>query len=807
MLRAPQVLHSFARTIAGVVLLGGLLLCVAAHAASYVYDANGRLRAVTSSTGASSQYVYDALGNITKIQSLSAGQLAIFAFTPNHGAIGSSVTIVGQGFSSAMNGNTVQFNGTTVTSTTSVATTQLVVVVPNGATTGPVSVTVNGTTVASIDNFIVTTDSGGLPPTITSFTPQVANAGMSVSVTGSHFVSTAGPTTAGVASYSSVVTPTSDTNLSFTVPSPPAPPSGSGAISVVTPYGAAQSSQPLVVVPTSIAAANVLGVVNLPVDSTAQQIAIGTAGKYVAGVFQASSGQWISLQVDTISSAAHVTIYDPSGVSIAPTYDLSSSTSIHLPRLPQTGTYLALFNGDSGNTPSFNVAVESNPLVGTSSVPLAITHGGQTKRVIFAGAVDQLLAINFSSLSFPEPVPPSPSSIYVTPVDPAVSYGDPYWTGQTNIAVFAPETANFRALPHPGLYTAIISQPNSHTMTTNMAMISNPVGSVVAGNQSPFSQSTNVPNENGNFRFDAVAGQNLSFGITSIATNSNPPLVPYIYFGVVDPNGTDMTGGDSLCSLLGCHYGIANAKAGTYSVRVVPGRATNPSTLSYVAWLSIDIAGSLTPNAAYAVNLARNGQIARLTFSGTPGQYYSLYLDSIYTAHGLTITALKPDDGLSLTPSPLNITSPLNPGSGILNLPVLPQQTGSTYTVQVEAYNADTATSNLTLVPDPTNGLTLNGPRASQSTTRPGQAAYLTFVGTVGQTLHLGLSWSGSTQNLLVTVKRANGSTLISNYSCSGSSGCSMPITNIPASNETYTISVLPSTATTMSYTASLTTP
>ena len=139
-------------------ILVGLMMCAAlAHAASYVYDANGRLRAVTSSTGASSEYIYDALGNLFAINAVSASQLSIFAFTPNHGQAGtSSVTIMGQGFSTKSNGNVVKFNGIQASQITSFTATQLVVTVPTGATTGPISVTVGRSTTSSIDNFYVT---------------------------------------------------------------------------------------------------------------------------------------------------------------------------------------------------------------------------------------------------------------------------------------------------------------------------------------------------------------------------------------------------------------------------------------------------------------------------------------------------------------------------------------------------------------------------------------------------------------------------------------------------------------------------
>jgi YD repeat-containing protein len=128
------------------------LLASVAQAASYVYDANGRLRAVTSSTGETSQYTYDALGNILAVDRIAAGQLSIAAFLPNHGPVGSTVTIYGQGFSTTPSNNTVKFNGVTGTVTSATAN-QLVATVPATATTGTISVTVGSSTATSVDCF------------------------------------------------------------------------------------------------------------------------------------------------------------------------------------------------------------------------------------------------------------------------------------------------------------------------------------------------------------------------------------------------------------------------------------------------------------------------------------------------------------------------------------------------------------------------------------------------------------------------------------------------------------------------------
>ena len=79
----------------------------------------------------------------------------IHSFAPTSAIIGSTVTIVGEGFSAVPNQNSVTFNGTSAT-VLSATESSLTLIVPNGATSGPVSVTVNGNTVLSSSIFTVT---------------------------------------------------------------------------------------------------------------------------------------------------------------------------------------------------------------------------------------------------------------------------------------------------------------------------------------------------------------------------------------------------------------------------------------------------------------------------------------------------------------------------------------------------------------------------------------------------------------------------------------------------------------------------
>lgn len=121
-------------------------------ATRYVYDDNGRLRAVIAPNGEANVYEYDAAGNITAIRRNAAGTLEILDFSPREGVPGNQVTIVGTGFGAGV--SAVAFNGAAAQIVSSSATV-LVVTVPNGATTGPIGVTTPGGTVATARPFTV----------------------------------------------------------------------------------------------------------------------------------------------------------------------------------------------------------------------------------------------------------------------------------------------------------------------------------------------------------------------------------------------------------------------------------------------------------------------------------------------------------------------------------------------------------------------------------------------------------------------------------------------------------------------------
>ena len=146
----------------------------------------------------------------------------ILSLAPTSGLVGASVTITGVNFGSTQGSSTVTFNGTAA-SPTSWSSTQIVVPVPSGASSGNVAVTVSSAT-SNGQYFTV------LIPTISALSPTSGPSGTSVTVSGSNFGSTQGSST--VTFNGTAATPTSWSATSIAVPVPSAASSGNVAVTV-----------------------------------------------------------------------------------------------------------------------------------------------------------------------------------------------------------------------------------------------------------------------------------------------------------------------------------------------------------------------------------------------------------------------------------------------------------------------------------------------------------------------------------------------------------------------------------------------
>jgi RHS repeat-associated protein len=113
--------------------------------------------------------------------------LSITSISPTAGAVGSTVTITGDGFGATQSDSAITFNGTTATGIVSWSNTSISVSVPTGASTGPVTVEVAGITVVgpSYEISNSTTLSDSLGNTTTYSTVMVGGKWYVASSTGS----------------------------------------------------------------------------------------------------------------------------------------------------------------------------------------------------------------------------------------------------------------------------------------------------------------------------------------------------------------------------------------------------------------------------------------------------------------------------------------------------------------------------------------------------------------------------------------------------------------------------------------------
>jgi len=155
-----------------------LFISSLAHAEQrYFYDSLGRLAAEMDSAGNVAFYEYDAVGNLLAIRQGDPDELTLVSFSPTKGPVGTTVTILGSGFSATLSENHVFVNDTPAT-VLSAENASIVFTVPSGATTGLIKVTTPRGTVLSAQPFTVISG-----PAITSIDPNRVGQGAVVVAT------------------------------------------------------------------------------------------------------------------------------------------------------------------------------------------------------------------------------------------------------------------------------------------------------------------------------------------------------------------------------------------------------------------------------------------------------------------------------------------------------------------------------------------------------------------------------------------------------------------------------------------------
>ena len=685
----------------------------------YLYDELGRLKAVITPSGDAAVYNYDAAGNIVSITRETASNVSIIEFTPDKGPVGTSVTIYGTGFSLTPIQNSVSFNGVAATVTAASAT-QLIVAVPSGATTGPITITTpNGSAVSSTSFEVFQALS------ITGFTPTIGTPGTAVQITGTDFDPIAANNQLKFNITTAVASSATPTTIDTTVPSG----ATSGHISVTTGAGTAVSTADFFVPPSPFTAASVEFASRITMGET-KLFAVNAANQIALIVFDGSAGQRISLQAtnSTISSST-VRVIKPDNSNLLSPTSLSGNWFVDSLTLPVTGTYTIVIDPNSTFTGSMNLTLHNVPpdatatiTAGGTAVTISTTTPGQNAIVTFEGTTGQRVSLNLTNVTI------ASSAVIVTKPD-----GTILWSAATvsTSGVFF----DALTLPADGTYTISVDPKVAATGAVTLTLYSVPpdiTGTIVIGGPE-VTVTINVPGQNASLSFTGTAGQIVNFdwsGTLSYAT------VPHI----VKPDGTPLTSDFGFEA-----NGLRLPVTGTYTIVIDPfGLSTGDTTFVLFEIPQPVTATIVADGPPVRVTIPTASQMAQITFSGTAGQKVSLRISDVDTGpypFYSWIEILKPDgsylidefaypegyfdEGTNLDKDRLIDTITL-PETGTYTVNVYPEYCSGSYTFALFNVPADV-----------TGTITPDGSPVTVTTTVPGQDARLTFNGTVGQRISL----------------------------------------------------------------------
>jgi YD repeat-containing protein len=724
----PSSLAGIAVAEAGTATANLSLSAATAGAVKYAYDEVGRLVSVVDGSGAAATYRYDAVGNILSISRTAAGSVAIAEFTPNSGAIGSTVRIFGTGFSSTPTQNEVRFNGSSAANVTSASPTELAVTVPSDATSGTIAVLSPSGSAVSAGVFTVTTAAG--PPAISGFVPPIGSPGTAVTITGLNFQTIVSNNRVSFNVSQTAVTSATATILATTVSSA----STSGRLTVATPLGTAVSTADFFVPPTPYTAVDVGATARLPVGDL-QPLPFVTAEKIGLAVFDAVPSQPVSINIGSTISLGTIKVYSPYWVEILSQTFGWGDGLVEPITVPHPGTYTVLVDPNATYTGDVNLTLHAVPpdwtgpiAIDGDIVTVPVGTPGQNARLTFAGTANQRITLLITNASIAQ------ASVIILNPDGSTLASTSVSSGNGFI--------DATLLPATGTYTIVVNPSVGYTGSMPLDLSSVPAdhtGSISIGGSA--SVPDLVAGRNARFTFTATANQIVSV----LATNVS---VPSFFLRILRPDGTTLVSSSPITG-----SGFIDATilptSGTYTLEVDPsGASTGSMTLNlYNAAESI---GTITAGGpSVPVNLSTPGQNGRRTFTGSAGQRISLTLSAGPLG---TVSILKPD-GTTLVSRSMTVLA--------VYFDTVTLPTNGTYTIFVDPLNAATGSVTLTLHNDVSGTVSINGPTFTMPISAPGQNGTVTFSGKSGATVTVRIP-SNAIGSVTVRLLRPDGTTMFS---------------------------------------------
>ena len=705
-----------------------LLLTSASYATTYyTYDNLGRVTQVTESNGTTTQYTYDANGNITSItRTAGTNTLSIGTVSTSTGAVGSSFTINGSGFSSIPSQNTVTINGVTA-QVTYASDNRLVVVVPNGATSGNIEITTQNGSITANSPFTV------IPVSVSSFSPTSATSGTTVTINGGGFDPSPANDTVLINGVAATVTSATATQLQITLPANATP----GHLSVTTSQGTGISTTPLFV-PASGYSLSQVGTPAVLAPGGTGHVYTFNANQVAVALFDGVAGQRMSFVATNLSFGGYYTVYAPDGSTLAHDYiSTVTGTMVNLPALSMAGTFAFYFVPSSTpGTATFALQTDVVGLLQTDGTPTPTALApGQSATYTFSATAGQsfnLALTPFNGAGWVNATLYRPDGSQLVNCGTYQNYYN--YSEACDFTVGIAGTYTLRIVPNglsPSSFNTFLVQDVSAALT---------LGNPGAGTPIPVSL---VPNQHALLTFTATANQTLALYFSAASISPSGAMV----YTITGPGNAFVTrntvsNGQSVTDNL-------TLAAGNYTVLVAPYSTGTTASVQVTAasgvTASLPVDGSTSQFQTYVP-----GQGAYFTFAGTAGQSVGLALAQL----GLTPTSItsanisvyKPDSSYYTSGACYQGTIPACQMS-LRNLP----QTGN-YQVAVTPNGQATMALAMTMSQDQTGSLTL-GTASTVNLTSTGQNGLFTFTLTGSQAVVLtGASISTTPPNTPVTI-------------------------------------------------------
>jgi YD repeat-containing protein len=781
-----------------------------------VAPSGGTSGPVSVSVGANTATSQDAF---TYVGGAVAAAPTIASFAPNNGVAGNQITITGTNFDPAPNGTVVEFNGDLVGQIVSISTTQIVVSIPQDATSGRLRViTALGTATSSADLVvppagytfadIVARQRLALGSTTASLNITAANKhgmllfdgaqGQSVTI----YVRAISTVPAGqVVNYKvygpgNVLIASGATTGVRSLHLPPLPRAGTYA-AVFTPPGSSAnltlsvSQDPVVVVggtATSIAA---------PVnDVSVRAIFVGQAGQKLGlGLKQLTTTNNIDVQIivdspdGSVLNSVYCSAAAPEGGCELDVFgsviEGLRQSGLHSIRLMPSGSGSGRITGGT-LTMSADVVTTLSP--GTPrSVTLA--RAGQNGRLTFAGIAGQSVTLRYSAVSS------SPANQVMRVQEVMRADGSGLWNTAANPTTLSDgEVVYIASLPATETYTVFVDP--EFAATGSMTVTLNPPMDVsIDGASAPIS--TAGPGRERRLMFSGVAGQKVGLGLTGLTTSDSRE----VQIVVNGPDRGSVASGGCHPTHAGCELNLSNEiiglpLTGTYTVRIIPASAASQITGGALL-LSSDHSSVLVPNVPSAVNLTRAGQNGRLTFAGTAGQSVTLRYSGVTTNPAnlqMRVHDVYRANGNRVSGSANATTNGDGEVAYIASLPAT-----ETYTVFVDPEFA--ATGSMTVTLNPPMDVSMDGASVPIATSGPGRERRLMFSGVAGQKVGLGLIGLTTSDNREVQIAvngPDRGSVAFAPGCHPSQSGCELNLGNAVVGlpwTGTYTVRIIPNNA------------